>query len=285
MSIDTSIAHWLDNVPTRQWVRENAQLAELGTALPVAIAESRPLSEIHRLDLSLFVIFEEASLRVSGALIRHAPTVEAMNFSAQQTLDEARHHEIFRQRLQVSCAALGRAQPEISEALLIPPLQRFLERCYEVVDQQDFVQGLALMNLVFEGMAYPLYAYEQRYWQPVDPYLAALVKSAFVDEARHVAYGAYLVKELLKGDEARKLKVTQLVAEASGLMSEVFAYYIRKFVKLFDTVAHLHRELFADAEFAPGHLIVNTPYQQQVEMIHASIDKQHALLLARAGVN
>ena len=47
-----------------------------------------------------------------------------------------------------------------------------------------------LTNLVLEGMAYPLYGYEERYWKPVDPYLARLIASAFADETRHVAFGA-----------------------------------------------------------------------------------------------
>jgi len=38
---------------------------------------------VHRLDLCLFVVFEEAALRVSGALVRHAPTADALAFAAQ----------------------------------------------------------------------------------------------------------------------------------------------------------------------------------------------------------
>jgi hypothetical protein len=31
-------------------------------------------------------------------------------------------------------------------------------------------------------MAHPVYAYEERYWKPIDPYLAQLVRSSFIDE-------------------------------------------------------------------------------------------------------
>lgn len=284
MPIDTSIKHWVNKVPVRQWQKADQVLLQMGTTLPTAIAESRPLAEVHRLDLSLFVVFEEAALRISGALTRSAPNEDALNFSAQQTLDEARHREIFWQRLSDSCQASGQAQAVISEAILTPPLRRFLEHCYEVVDSGEFIEGLVLMNLVFEGMAYPLYAYEQRYWQPVDPYLAALVNSAFIDESRHVAYGAYIVNQLLQGDSARQAKVRKLCQEASLAMGEIFTYYIHKFVKLFDSVARLHQDLFATAEFAPGRLIATTPYQEQIAVIQASITQQHTELLARAGL-
>jgi hypothetical protein len=279
-----NISSWTAKVPQRQWAREDRHLGDIGAALPESIRASRPLGEVHRLDLSLFVIFEEAALRVSGALTRRAPTMAAMQFAAQQTLDEARHHEVFLTRLGVSCGLGPGALPAVSEEIMIPPLRRFLERSYEVVDRGEFVEGLTLMNLIFEGMSYPLYAYEQRYWAPIDPYLTRLVQNAFADESRHVALGADLVRELLAGETARKNGVRALVRDMTALMNEVFAYYVRKFVKLFDAVARRHADLFAGAEFAPGALISATPYQDQIAAIHASITEQHAKIVARAGL-
>lgn len=284
MKLDTTIAQWVGKVPNRQWPREDMALTEMGSDIPEIIAESKPLSEVHRLDLSLFVIFEEAALRVSGALTRSAPDLDTLNFSAQQTIDEARHNEIFLNRLGDSCKALGMEKTVINEAIKTPPLRRFLECCDEVIDRGDFVEGLTLMNLVFEGMAYPLYAYEQRYWKPVDPYLSALIRSAFVDETRHVAYGAEITRNILKGDTDRKAKVTKLCREATLAMNEVFDYYVLKFVKMFDAVSKIHKDLFADAEFAPGCKICETPYKEQVEAIHVSMNQQHGDLLARAGL-
>ena len=284
MHLDTTISRWISKVPNRQWTREDARLKLIGSELPPSIVDSRALAEVHRLDLSLFVVFEEAALRVSGALARNAPDLVAMNFAAQQTLDEARHREIFWQRLCTSCRACGIANPHISEAIMIPPLQRFLERCYEIVDRGNFIEGMTIMNLVFEGMAYPLYAYEQRYWLPVDPYLSSLIHSAFADESRHVAYGADLIKTLLEGDTRHKAKVSALCRDASVAMGEVFDYYVRKFVKLFDAVASVHRDLFANAEFAPGRLISETPYEEQVRTIQESIKRQHDAIVGRAGL-
>jgi hypothetical protein len=279
-----NISSWTAKVPQRQWAHEDRHLGEIGAALPEPIASSRPLAEVHRLDLSLFVIFEEAALRVSGALTRSAPTVPAMQFCAQQTLDEARHHEVFLTRLGTSRGTAASDLPLVSEEIMIPPLQRFLERSYEVVDRGEFIEGLTLMNLIFEGMSYPLYAYEQRYWAPIDPYLTRLIHNAFADESRHVVIGADMVRDLLAGDPVRKSKVRALVADMTGLMNEIFAYYVRKFVKLFDAVARRHADLFAGAEFAPGALISATPYQEQIAAIHASITEQHTKIIQRAGL-
>src|SRR5688572_29756541 len=283
MSVDLSIERWTRDVAVRQWSRDDAGLASLGAVLPEHIARERSLAEVHRLDLSLFVVFEEAALRVSGALVRRAPTPQAMAFAAQQTLDEARHHEIFARRLTATTAAWGTRAA--SDDILIPPLRKFLQLCYEVADRGDFVEGLVLTNLVLEGMAYPLYAYEERYWAPVDPYLASLIASAFADETRHVAFGAALVSKALDDDAAARARVQRLTDDARAVMGEVFTYYVRKFVGLFDAVARRHRALFAGADFQPGRRLADTPYQEQIACIRHSIDTEHARLLTRAGLS
>jgi len=284
MPIDTSIHHWIDRVPNTQWIREGSSLDEIGAEIPEIIVGSRPLAEVHRLDLSLFVIFEEAALRVSGILTRNAPTTHTLAFSAQQTLDEARHYEMFLDRLNDLCRATGFKFQGVDESIMIPPLQRFRDHCYEVADRGNFVEGMALMNLVFEGMAYPLYAYERRYWATVDPYLAQLIRNAYTDETRHVAYGAKLMHDILDHDVDRRNKVRELCRQATVAMTEVFDFYVKKFVRLFDAVAKVHGSAFASAELLPGRKISEIPYAEQVRIIQRSIEDQHGKLLSRAGI-
>jgi hypothetical protein len=282
MAVDLSIERWTRDVAVRQWSRDDGALAQVGAALPPAIAGERGLAEVHRLDLSLFVVFEEVALRVSGALVRRAPGAEALAFASQQTLDEARHHELFARRLAQSTAAWGTRAG--GHDILIPPLRTFIDLCYEVADRGDFVEGLVLTNLVLEGMAYPLYDYEERYWDPVDPYLARLIRSAFADETRHVAFGAALVRRALADDVATRARVQRLTDDARRVMGEVFTYYVRKFVGLFDAVARRHRGLFKDAAFQPGRRLADTPYEEQIACIRHSIETEHARLLGRAGL-
>jgi len=282
MGVDFSVGRWTRDVASGQWTRDGAALAAIGDAIPESIASSRALAEVHRLDLCLFVVFEEAALRVSGALARHAPTADALAFSAQQTLDEARHYEMFARRLAASVGTSG-SGARVGD-IVVPPLQRFLDLSYETADRGTFVDGLVLMNLVLEGMAHPLYGYEQRYWQPVDPYLTRLIGSAFADETRHVALGAATVRAFLDGDAPARARCQRLVREGRQIMAEVFGYYIRKFVGLFDAVARRHQALFAGAEFEPGRRVADTPYADQVKAIHFRIDQEHRRLLGRAGL-
>jgi hypothetical protein len=283
MPVDMSVSRWTRDVAVTQWNRDDGALAAIGNGLPPPIAGERALAEVHRLDLSLFVVFEEVALRVSGALARSAPSPDALAFAAQQTLDEARHHEMFARRLALSTEAWGTRAS--GDDILIPPLRKFIDLCYEVADRGAFVDGLVLTNLVLEGMAYPLYGYEQRYWQPVDPFLARLIASAFADETRHVAFGAALVGRALADDPAARARVQRLTHDARRVMGEVFEYYVRKFVKLFDAVARRHGALFADAEFEPGRRLADTPYEDQIASIRRRIETEHARLLGRAGLN
>jgi hypothetical protein len=283
-ALDYSIAHWWPRVPGRQWPQQAQKLAALDPTLPPLLQTSRGLAEVHRLDLSLFVLFEEVALRVSGALVRRAPSQAALSFSAQQTLDEAHHYETFLRRSDQARALAGLPPGRVDEAILTPPLRRFLDHCYEVADSGHFLHGLTLTNLLLEGMAYPLYAYEERYWQPIDPYLAGLVRGAFVDETRHVLFGARLVQTLLADDPAERSRTAQLCRQARTALREVFDYYVRVFVGLFDAVARRHRDLFADAELCPGRRIADTPYADQVAHILSRIDAEHSRLLASAGL-
>lgn len=284
-SLDFSVAHWWRRVPGQQWPQEASRLATVDATLSPLFHESRPLAEVHRLDLALFVLFEEVALRVSGSLVRRAPTQAALAFAAQQTLDEAHHYETFLQRSDQARALAGLPAGHVDAALLNPPLRRFVEHCYEVADRGDFLEGLTLTNLILEGMAYPLYAYEERYWQPIDPYLARLVRGAFVDETRHVTFGARLVSSLLADDPKARDHISRICRQARVALREAFAYYIRVFVRLFDAVARRHRDVFANAELAPGRRIADTPYADQVAHIQHAIDREHALLLGRAGLD
>jgi hypothetical protein len=284
MSVDYSIDRWVHDVAGNQWRREDQAFEELGRAVPAILGRSRPLAEVHRLDLSLFVIFEDVSLRVSGALTRRAPNTDALKFCAQQTLDEARHYELFHRHLNAARAAAGLPEGDVDDDILIPPLKRFIEQCYEVADAGSFIEGLTLVNLILEGTAYPLYGYEERYWQPIDPLLARTVRAAFADETRHVAFGAHLVANLLRDDPDRRARVQRLCDDARRSLHDIFNYYIRRFVGMFDVAAKQHKDLFAGAEFAPGRLISETPYAEQVQTLRHSIDVEHTRLLQRAGL-
>jgi hypothetical protein len=267
-------------------------------SVPDLIAASRPLAEAHRLELALFVAFEEAALSVCQSLRRHALTTEARRLAAGQADDEARHLDLFGERLEATLAA----RPDTTEALLlrvlkggvgasarrdvvaavvIPPLRRFLNECQQTADAGAFVEALALFNLVLKGMAGAIYTYEVLYWRPADPGLADLIRAVAADEDRHVAEAALFLRTI---SEDAKRRIAVLCADAYGTLHEVFRHYIRKLVGLFHVIARLHDGLYSRVEFAPGLLLRDVSENEQAATLQAGSAAAYHRTLAQAGI-
>ena len=127
-------------------------------------------------------------------------------------------------------------------------------------------------------MAYPLYAYEERYWQPIDPYLARLVRAAFCRRDAPRSLRSRAAADPAAKDPGQRSRIAAQCRQARTALREVFDYYVRVFVGLFDAVARRHCDLFADAELSPGRRIADTPYADQVAHILHCIDTEHSQL-------
>lgn len=229
------------------------ELYTLDEAIPEAIATSRPLAEAHRLDLALFVAFEEVSVRIAESLSRHRLSAGILNLLLEQARDDARHLELFRRRLDLT---LGAARPdragdteamllrvllggkpangavrreEIVSAIVTPPLRCYFADCQACADAGTTLDALLMFHLVLKGMAWSLNAYEAHYWQPVDPFFAQLIHDTGEDEQRHIARAAKLVSE----SPQHHARLAPLATEAAGRLRQAFAYYIRKLAVLF----------------------------------------------------
>jgi len=287
---------------------EEAALATADETIPALIPASRPLAEAHRLDLALFVAVEEASVRISNALVHHAPTPEALTFAAGQAAYDARHRDLFRRRLDLSLASMptdrasateamllrmlksGKAEPgalrrdEVVSVAVIPPLRRFLDRCHEAADAGSFLEAVVLFDLLLKGMACPLADHEARYWEPIDPFLACLIRAANAGERRHVSLAAVLTARLLV-ERTDRDRLAARCREAVSLLRESFRYYIRKLVGVIVVVARQDPERFAGVEVVPGRPLVSTPENEQVALIQEAGDAGLARALREAGLD
>ena len=274
--------------------------ADLGEPIPALIASSRALAEVHRLDLALFVAFEKASLRIVRALVQQAPPGPALTLCLRQADDDARHHASFQQRLTLSLAATAQdrvanteasllrllrgekasrpvplSPDELADAVVIPPLRRFLQDCYAHADAGRFGETITLLNLVLKGMAAPLYSQDVRYWQSIDPALAALARTAGEDERRHVVAGLELVRGWVGDDPARLAVATEIFAAGRQAMRDVSRYYVRKFVASFAVAARQHADAFAGTELASGQRLTETSEVEQAVLILGAVEAEH----------
>jgi len=181
-------------------------------------------------------------------------------------------------------------RPEQRERLVkrytTPALRKFYDLLLEQVDKRDFVAGSLAQNIVMEGMAYPLYRYEIKYWSKVDPSLSKIIRGAFADEAHHVAYGEAMIRDRLSRlDAPAKAKLGELLGDFSRLMTEAFDQAITHYVGLYQECANQHMALMGDIEIFPGRLMASVSEADQARMILAEIKEEHRARAARLGLS
>ncbi|MBX3469957.1 MAG: ferritin-like domain-containing protein [Planctomycetes bacterium] len=252
--------------------------------VPDLLLKDGALRDVYMLDLALFVAAERTGVKVAAGMARLADDEATVTFLASQVLDEARHFEAFAAR----AAELG-VPPEVRDRLgldFMPGAYRtFLDTVLATVDDGDFEAGLIGLNVILEGMAFPLYEYEMRYWAPFDPGLVEVVEGAFRDECRHVGFGEKRLAHRLARDPGARRRVQKKVDEYARLMRAAFDEFLATSVAMYDAAVREHPDLCAQVEIIPGRSLLHTSTEDQVRWLEARILQGHARRLARIGLD
>ncbi|MEW6271690.1 MAG: ferritin-like domain-containing protein [Thermodesulfobacteriota bacterium] len=216
-----SIQNWLESAP-------QGYLA--GTEYGHQPAETEPdllldnpvlLEETIKATVQL-VVGERCALSASSGLINAAPDEASRRFLATQTLDEARHVEIFTQRLY----DLGVRKGELEDVIrrwANPNLVKFAEVLLEKVDRKDFISGVVGQNIVLEGMAFSVFEMMHAMNEPINPKFAHTLSGTIADERRHVGFGENRVGSLIKEHPEKKPEIERMQKEMSYFMLATFA--------------------------------------------------------------
>jgi hypothetical protein len=278
-----SIDRWLRRVP-QGYLRDTTFGHGPAAAIPEEIREQGMLRQVYLLDLALFIAAERVSTQVASGLVRLAPDEASFSFLASQTLDEARHFEAFAHRFHE--LGLEPAQRErLAADLLSPAYRGFFDLLLEAVDKGDFEAGVVGLNVILEGMAFPLYDYEMRYWKPFDPGLVSIIEGAFRDECRHVGFGEKALAHRLAHDPGARQRVQKTADDLSRKMRDVFADFLGSFVGFYDLAIQDHPERCAGLEILPGRPLVATTAEEQVRWLESEIAAGHRKRLARIGLD
>lgn len=128
--------------------------------------------------LSNFLHGEQGALMVAAQLVNAVPHTDAKFYAATQTMDEARHVEVFSRYIQ----KLDEVRP------IAAPLKRILD---STLQTGDWVKKLVGMQIVVEGLA--LYSFREMRNLTQEPLLKDLLTYVARDESRHHAYGVQYV--------------------------------------------------------------------------------------------
>jgi hypothetical protein len=132
--------------------------------------------------LSQFMHGEQGAMMVAAKIVETVPWIDAKYYAATQTMDEARHTEVFAKYLHTK---LGDPYP----------MSPYLEEQIQVLVEDDRWDISYLgMQIIIESLA--LAAFGQMLRVTEEPLLKKLLRYVLSDEARHVAFGILSLSEL-----------------------------------------------------------------------------------------
>jgi hypothetical protein len=151
--------------------------------------------ELQKAALSQFMHGEQGAMMTAAKIVETVPWIDARYYAATQTMDEARHTEVFARYLHDK---LGDAYP----------MSPFLEEQITVLleDSRWDIAYLG-MQVIIESLA--LAAFGDMHRRTKEPLLKKILRYVMSDEARHVAFGILSLSELYSELSEPELKDRQ----------------------------------------------------------------------------
>jgi hypothetical protein len=151
--------------------------------------------EIFKAQLSQFMHGEQGAMMTAAKLVETVPWIDAKYYAATQTMDEARHTEVFARYL----------SEKVGEAY---PMSPFLQgQIFGLLEDSRWDIAYLGMQIIIESLA--LAAFGDLLRRTNEPLLTKLLRYVMADEARHVAFGIVSLSELYRELTSAELKERQ----------------------------------------------------------------------------
>ena len=160
--------------------------------------------------LSQFMHGEQGALICTAKIVQQVPSIDAKFYAATQVIDEARHVEAYSKLLHDKFEL---AYP------ITPTLQKLLDN---VLSDSRWDMTYLGMQVLIEGLA--LAAFAQIRDQSQNPLAASVNAYVMQDEARHVAFGRFALRDYYPTlTQAERDEREEFAVEACYLMRDRFA--------------------------------------------------------------
>jgi hypothetical protein len=180
----------------------NLRLVRAVVEMPGSPLASWGERELRRLGLEMFTAMlsqfmhgEQGAMMTAAKIVETVPWIDAKYYAATQTMDEARHTEVFARYIDEK---VGEAYP------MNPNLEAQITGLLE--DSRWDIAYLG-MQIVIESLA--LAAFGDMARRTEEPLLGKLLRYVMADEARHVAFGILSLGEYYRDLSAAELKDRQ----------------------------------------------------------------------------
>jgi len=183
----TRIAGTLPGSPLRRWSEK--EYLQLGI-------------EFFKANLSQFMHGEQGAMMTAAKIVETVPWIDAKYYASTQTMDEARHTEVFAKYLSLK---LGEAYP----------MSPFLKsQIWSLLEDSRWDIAYLGMQIVIESLA--LAAFGDMLRRTEEPLLKKLLRYIMSDEARHVAFGVLTLSEFYADlSEAELLERQEFMIDAT----------------------------------------------------------------------
>ena len=157
------------------------------------------------LQLSQFLHGEQGAMIVASQLVGGVPWIEAKYYASSQTMDEARHVEVFSRYVREKMEWEWPITPSLKE--LLDATIRDSRWDFKYLGMQILIEGLAMA------------AFGNLFQIAQEPLLKELLKYVMRDESRHVAFGVLSLREYYHEMPAGELADREdFIVYASDLM-------------------------------------------------------------------
>jgi hypothetical protein len=155
--------------------------------------------------LSQFLHGEQGALMTAAALTHAVPDYEGKLYAATQTMDEARHVEVY--------------EKYVTKLAIVYPIGKWLKKLIDVTLLSDHWVKIAIgMNMVVEGLA--LASFHNMRRATTCDLLRNLTDNVLRDESRHVAFGnIYVADAISQMDPEQREDVAQFAFDVVLLMA------------------------------------------------------------------
>jgi hypothetical protein len=151
--------------------------------------------EFFKANLSQFMHGEQGAMMTAAKIVETVPWIDAKYYASTQTMDEARHTEVFAKYLRTK---LGDAYP----------MSPFLKaQIWGLLEDPRWDIAYLGMQIVIESLA--LAAFGDMLRRINEPLLKKLLRYVMSDEARHVAFGVLTLSEYYADMSEAELKERQ----------------------------------------------------------------------------
>jgi hypothetical protein len=151
--------------------------------------------EFFKASLSQFMHGEQGAMMTAAKIVETVPWIDAKYYASTQTMDEARHTEVFARYLSTK---LGEAYP------MSPFLK---QQIWSLLEDSRWDIAYLGMQIVIESLA--LAAFGDMLRRTQEPLLRKLLRYVMSDEARHVAFGVLTLSEFYSSLGSAELRERQ----------------------------------------------------------------------------